>query len=948
MDKIENHQITFENFGLESSFQNGSIILNKSDLSILSFRYLVEFFSVSIKDIIKMMIKLGGRKRVTLLLTGAFLVAGLIFGGFSLVKTKYSADYVGPNVAPTLTISGGNSYKEGDKIALRLNCYDPDENTTFTIDNSNPPAGSSLDRAFRYFLWEPNYDQAGTYHLDFSVSDGTYTTTATFDLEITENGSAPDKGIEAGASDVLILVNQNSPDSITLGQYYAARRGVPVDQIVSLNTTTDESVSSDDYNSQIKEPIKSFLDSHSLKSKVKYIVPTYGVPSQIYLTQTAVDTVRGYRASGLINYSLHPDYAVDSYLADLYDTLPTVGFYYDKTVSNNPYWKGSELYYDFYRTGFHYSASHFLSEFSTYMVTRLDGASLKVSEGLVDKAIYSGKYTGPADNNKAYVYGQAYYNDAQADICGLAEKAGYGCKQADGYPNDDYGYDPASPTKQLSSDLGGPNPLWLVSPGNEYYDIWGNWRPGSIPIHFQSGTSPLTIRDTLGWFQRVTGILLAADATATTGTVNEPLANGLPQPGPFFDFFLNGDGSEVKHYNFAESMYMSTKVIKWTNIFIGDPLYKLPDNPIHDSSAPKIENVAYSCKDNKANVSWSNLTAEDGSPEVSYGSVNYGTTTDYGTELWDETPLVYYGVSKKNYLSQHSFEISDIDCSKEYYFKVSAVDPELNTSNSTFILNKINRPAPVIVINSPSDGTTVLDRSIIMNYTSDGQAKTKTFNNLNLGENTLSVTEANKDDPAVTTTASVKVIYKEPLNLQEDHFSTGWNMISFADLSDAITNKTFLPGTYKIRKYDQASNSYIKGESAEFSLVPGAGYWIKIDNSDKITGLRYAQNQTSATEISVAKGWNLLGNPYQSDLPLSNLVVKYKNGTTKKYADAINNKEVSGYAWSWEASQNKYFFVAINPDKYKTNAHKQTVVNSFRGFWIIVKSDQISSIIMNK
>jgi hypothetical protein len=210
------------------------------------------------------------------------------------------------------------------------------------------------------------------------------------------------------------------------------------------------------------------------------------------------------------------------------------------------------------------------------------------------------------------------------------------------------------------------------------------------------------------------------------------------------------------------------------------------------------------------------------------------------------------------------------------------------------------------------------------------------------------VTEANKDNPTITTTVSIKVIYKEPLNLQKDHFSTGWNMISFADLSDAITNKTFLPGTYKIRKYDPVSNGYIKGESAEFSLIPGAGYWIKIDNADKIAGLRYAQNQTSTTEIPVAKGWNLLGNPYQSDLPLSNLIVKYKNGTTKKYADAIAKKEVSGYAWSWEASANKYFFVAINPDKYKTTAHKQTVVNSFRGFWTIINSDQISSMIMNK
>lgn len=794
------------------------------------------------------------------------------------------------------------------------------------------------------------------------------------------------------ADQILILVNINSPDSIELGQYYKQRRGVPADQIVNLTTTTEESITMTDYNSQIKEPIKTFLDSNNLKEKIHYIVPTYGVPVKI-------DT----------------NYAVDSYLADVFDTMQTYVFYNNNTAAYNPYYKG---YWDSYSTGLHSSPSHFLTGHTTYLVTRLDGASLKIAKGLVDKAIYAEKYTGPAENNQAYVYGQAYFNNARSVICGIIGQAGYNCKQASGYPAYDYSYDPKLiPKKELSTDLGGDNPLWLESPGNEYFDIWGNWRPGALPFHFQSYTAP-TIRSTSGWRNSVVATLLAADVTATAGTVTEPLASGVPQPAAFFDYFLNGDGTE-KHFNFAESMYMASQVIKWTNIVIGDPLYKLSDNPSTDNQPPKIENVVSSCTNNTANISWSNLTAADGSPEISYGSIEYGPTDAYGTTIWDETPLEYFGVSKKNYLSEHNFKIDNIDCASQYYFKISATDPEANNSSYSFAFNnskfefpplikvtspndgsfvstssvtisytvdgnaktKIfsnllvgenlleivenneNYPAltstvnvkifyqllpPSISITSYEDGSVVLDPSVAISYTVDGEAKTKTFSNLLVGENQLEILESNKEDASINSTAKIKIIYKQPLNLVPANFSSGWNMISFPDLSAAITDKALLPGTYKIRSYSGESNSYIKGEANDIILTPGTGYWIKIDNVNNIAGKRYALNQKSSIEISVTKGWNLLGNPYQSDFPLSNLIVRYKDGSTRPYVDVVARNEISGYAWSWESSSKEYFCITLNPDKYKTSAHKQTVINPYRGFWIIVKSDQISGMIFNK
>jgi hypothetical protein len=175
-------------------------------------------------------------------------------------------------------------------------------------------------------------------------------------------------------------------------------------------------------------------------------------------------------------------------------------------------------------------------------------------------------------------------------------------------------------------------------------------------------------------------------------------------------------------------------------------------------------------------------------------------------------------------------------------------------------------------------------------------------------------------------------------------------MVSFPDLT-SITNEGLglrLSDGFKLRSFNGTANSYTKGDNGAMSLTPGLGYWLKIDDTSKITGLRYALDQKSSTQISTTKGWNLLGNPYQSDLPLSNLQVKYKDGKTRTYAEAIARKEVAGYVWSYEASEKKYYFIAINPNNYKTGSPKSTTIKPFRGFWNIVKSDQVSGIVLNR
>src|SRR5713226_1321186 len=99
-------------------------------------------------------------------------------------------------------------------------------------------------------------------------------------------------------STVLILVNDLAPPesgtgstgaSIYVGEYYASRRGIPLSNIVHLSVplaccSNDPrhwdswNVGWDKFETYIRTPVKNFLESRGLKTKIKYIVPTYGIP----------------------------------------------------------------------------------------------------------------------------------------------------------------------------------------------------------------------------------------------------------------------------------------------------------------------------------------------------------------------------------------------------------------------------------------------------------------------------------------------------------------------------------------------------------------------------------------------------------------------------------------------------------------------------------------------
>jgi len=179
--------------------------------------------------------------------------------------------------------------------------------------------------------------------------------------------------------------------------------------------------------------------------------------------------------------------------------------------------------------------------------------------------------------------------------------------------------------------------------------------------------------------------------------------------------------------------------------------------------------------------------------------------------------------------------------------------------------------------------------------------------------------------------------------ISSSSYDTGWNMISFPEIENN-SDKSFIPNTYKVREFDPISNEYINPSN----LKTGKGYWIKVDDVSGMKDKKYFSNQFNSITSDISKGWNLLGNPFSSDLSVSGITIIMKDGTAKSIDQAKEDKDILGYFWSYEVNDKAYVFVVADLNKYKTSAKKQSFISPYRGFWIYVKNNNVASVKMSK
>ncbi|MGV3774646.1 MAG: TIGR03790 family protein [Verrucomicrobiales bacterium] len=360
--------------------------------------------------------------------------------------------------------------------------------------------------------------------------------------------------------EVVVVYNSKMPESKRLAEYYAEKRQIPESQIFGFDLPQTETMTRREYEDKLQEPLLKQLESKKLlkfgsvpnplrpgktgkmttESSIRYAVMCYGVPVKILSDPRFKDELTG-KAPPPLNRN---EASVDSELA----TLPLT-------------------YLDIPRTGPFNHASYAATNTAllhptngVLMVARLDGPTVEIAQGLVDKALMA---------EKDGLWGRAYFDsrgltegaykmgdDWIKNCAQLAARYGYESIVHDG-PNT---YPTGFPMSHIALYFG-----WYDSQvSGPFAEPKVEFMPGAVAYHLHSFSANVLRNRDANWV----GPLLAAGATATMGCTEEPYLDGTPDLPAFLSRFM------LLGFTFGEAAYASQRSLSWQTTVVGDPLYR--------------------------------------------------------------------------------------------------------------------------------------------------------------------------------------------------------------------------------------------------------------------------------------------------------------------------------------------------------------------------------------
>lgn len=379
--------------------------------------------------------------------------------------------------------------------------------------------------------------------------------------------------------EVLLVYNADSPISTAIAKDYKSKRNVT--NIVTIHcadsavSNKNETVSLAGYNSEIAQPISSFLAHHK---GINFIVLTKGVPIRV---DGGITGSRDEGTTGNLKAS------VDSYLAAIdYPSIPGAvkisihGSGADGFAWLNRYWKATVPF------------TH--GAFGGYLVTRLDGYTQADAMSLVDRAL-----AARVDRSEKVLL------DVQPGF-GIDDKSVQPLTVTGNIPDEsNYGSWNADMVK--AADLLGPagvsveldlSPVFVGNRSNLLgYFSWGSndqkySNDAYESLSFASGsigdtavsTSARTFLPTTGG-QSLIADLIAHGITGVKGYTDEPLLQAIASPSVAADrYYISGT-------SLAESFYAASRFVGWEDIVIGDPLCRLPSSGTGSAKSSKTSSA---------------------------------------------------------------------------------------------------------------------------------------------------------------------------------------------------------------------------------------------------------------------------------------------------------------------------------------------------------------------
>ena len=364
--------------------------------------------------------------------------------------------------------------------------------------------------------------------------------------------SLPAQTDAALAKEMVIVVNRNDPDSLSIGQHYARQRGIPESRIVQLSAPIKETITIAEYAKTVANPLLNALIENEWVKGVKdrskdaygrerlsvsihnipFVVLIKGVPLRIANDPLLLEeSTANLSAQFRVNNG-----SVDGEIALLLAPPQTSM----TGLVPNPYFEKSSISST--------DANRLLR------VTRLDGPTKANVINLIDRTLKAEEIglMGRAyiDTGGPHAKGDEWIRAAGA----IAEAAFF-----------DIDYETSKRAMNHRDRLDAP----AIYMGWYRPHAQAQWRsprwpvpPGAIGFHLHSfsGTS---VRSTKTWL----GAFVAQGYCATVGNVYEPYLEYTHRPQVLLAHLMSGG-------NFGEAVALSTPSLSWQSVAIGDPLYR--------------------------------------------------------------------------------------------------------------------------------------------------------------------------------------------------------------------------------------------------------------------------------------------------------------------------------------------------------------------------------------
>ena len=359
------------------------------------------------------------------------------------------------------------------------------------------------------------------------------------------------------ASSALVVYNENDPLSRDLAAFYAEKRGIPAERVVSLRCPTEEEISRAQYDATIAGPLRALFDARQWwvrspdrpdaepssvvsANRIRFLVLMRGMPLRIRHT---ADPYPG-------DFSHLPSPIKDTNAASVDSELAVLGMF-TRGIAGfqpNPY----------YRSFNRFAETHFPG---VMLTGRLDAPTGSTVRQMIVDSLAAEK-TG--------LWGRCYL-----DGRGLAPNSGplvEGDRWIDRIDSDRAPYFLPTIIDRQSAMFPTAYPMNAAAMYFGWYsqDVAGPFTredfrfvPGAVAVHIHS-YSATTVRDPVHYW---VGPLVNKGAAAVLGNVYEPYLTLTTHLDIFADRLFDG-------FTLAESAWAATPGFSWMNTVVGDPLYR--------------------------------------------------------------------------------------------------------------------------------------------------------------------------------------------------------------------------------------------------------------------------------------------------------------------------------------------------------------------------------------